>query len=323
MNSQQRKYVLTLVKEGSFSKAAEKLYITQPSFSQYIGKIEKDLGVKLFERGTHPLKLTQAGEVYVEAAEQMEQIEAEMENRLNELEHLETGRLTLGTTPFRMAYLLPGSIAEYQKLYPGIQVDFVEEDTRELANSLRKGMIDLYVGGEDKGFEEFRAEALGEEQFYLAVPGKMVLSEQIRSQSLRVEDICSRNKRFLFAEQIDFSIFSELPLIVAQEGECGLHQIKKYWRDTWDFLEKMISVKTLDTAFAFVNHGIGTAIIPEKMICFGNFKEHPYYFRLPEKMVPARIQIYTRKNSYLSVAAQRYCQILKKLVTQGTWKIHM
>ena len=323
MNSQQRKYVLTLVKERSFSKAAEKLYITQPSFSQYIGKIEKDLGIKLFERGTHPLKLTQAGEVYVEAAEKMEQIEAEMQNRLDELEHLETGTLTLGTTPFRMAYLLPRSIAEYQKLYPGIQVNFVEEDIRELANLLRKGMLDLYIGGEDKGLEEFRAEALGEEQFYLAVSRKTALPDQIRRQSLMVEDICTRNKRFLFAQQIDFTAFSALPLIVAREGEYGLHQIKKYWRDTWDFQGKMISVKTLDTAFAFVNHGIGISIIPEKMICFGNFKEHPYYFRLPEITIPARIQIYTRKNSYLSMAAQRYCQILKELVTQGTWKIHM
>lgn len=323
MNSQQRKYVLTLVKEGSFSKAAEKLYITQPSFSQYIGKVERELGVKLFERGTHPLKLTQAGRVYVEAAEQMEQIEADMKGRLEELEHLEMGTLTLGATPFRMAYLLPRSIAEYQKLYPGIQVNFVEEDTRELANLLRKGTIDLYIGGEDKGLEEFRAEALGDEQFYLAVPEKTVLPERIGSQTLTVEDICSRNKRFLFAQQIDFTAFSALPLIVAQEGEYGLHQIKKYWRDAWDFQGKMISVKTLDTAFAFVNHGIGTAIIPEKMICFGNFREHPYYFRLPEKTIPARIQIYTRKNSYLSVAAQRYCQLLKELVTQGTWKIHM
>ena len=124
-------------------------------------------------------------------------------------------------------------------------------------------------------------------------------------------------------QPIDFSVFSDLPLIMAMEGEYTLHHIKKYWGKVWDYQGKIVSVKSLDTAFAFVNHGIGVAIIPEKMICFGNFKEHPYYFRLPEKAVPARIHIYTRKNNYLSVAAQRYCQILKELVTQGTWKIHI
>ena len=323
MNSQQRKYVLTLVKEGSFSKAAGSLYITQPSFSQYIGKIERELGVKLFERGTHPLKLTQAGKLYVEAAEQIELIESEMKNRLHELEHLETGTLSLGTTPFRMAYLLPRSIAEYQKSYPGIQMNLVEENTRELADLLRKGVLDLCIGGDEKGLEEFRAEVLGEEQFYLAIPKDIVLPKQIEQHSLTAEDICRRNRRFLFVQPVDFSAFSNLPLLMTMEGEYTLHHIKKYWRQTWDYQGKILSVKALDTAFAFVNHGIGMAIIPEKMICFGNFKEHPYYFRLPEKAVPARIYIYTRKNNYLSAAAHRYCQILKELVTQGTWKIHI
>ncbi len=323
MNPQQRKYVLMLAKEGSFSKAAEKLYITQPSFSQYIGKIEKELGVRLFERGTHPLKLTQAGTVYVETAEQMERMESEMKNRLNELEHLGRGTLTLGSTPFRMAYLLPRSIAEFQKLYPGIQVNIVEEDTRELANLLRRGILDLYISNEEKGSEEFRVEVLEEEQFYLAVPKEAVQSVPVKYQALTAEDICARNKKYLFAQQIDFTVFADLPLITAEEGEYDLHHMKKYWGEEWNFQGKLISVKTLDTAFAFVNHGIGMAIIPEKMICFGNFQIHPYYFRLPEKTIPARIQIYTRKNNYLSAAAHRYCQILKELVTQGTWKIHM
>lgn len=323
MNSQQRKYVLMLAKEGSFSKAAEKLYISQPSFSQYIGKIERQLGVRLFERGTHPLRLTQAGTVYVETAEQMERMESEMKNRLSELEHLDRGTLALGATSFRMAYLLPRSIAEYQKQYPGIQVNFIEEDNRELANLLHRGMIDLCIGSEDKGMEEFHAEVLEEEQFYLAVPREAAGARPVGCQALTEKDICARNKKYLFAQQVDLTVFEDLPLIMAEEGEYGLHHIKRYWGDGWNYQGKMISVKTLDTAFAFVNHGIGTAIIPEKMICFGNFREHPSYFRLPEKMIPARIQIYTRRNNYLSEAAHRYCQILKELVTQGTWKIHI
>ena len=71
MNTKQFQYVLTLAREGSFSKAADTLNITQPSLSQYIKKIEREVGITLFDRTNGDVRITDAGRVYIETARQI------------------------------------------------------------------------------------------------------------------------------------------------------------------------------------------------------------------------------------------------------------
>ncbi len=85
MNTKQLKYVLTLVREGTFSRAAEVLNITQPSLSQYIKKIEKEIGLELFDRANGDIRLTDAGRVYVEAGRKILDLEHQMENSFTDL----------------------------------------------------------------------------------------------------------------------------------------------------------------------------------------------------------------------------------------------
>ena len=91
-------YVYEVYKEKSFSKAAQNLYISQPSLSARIKKIEDTLGVPLFDRSTTPLRLTESGEVYIKAAEEIMQIEQQVENYINNLTTLKTGHLSVGAS---------------------------------------------------------------------------------------------------------------------------------------------------------------------------------------------------------------------------------
>ena len=83
-----KKYVYEIYKEKSFSKAAQNLYISQPSLSARIKKIEQELGAPLFDRSTTPLRLTEVGEAYIKASEEIFQIEQNMENYINYLNTL-------------------------------------------------------------------------------------------------------------------------------------------------------------------------------------------------------------------------------------------
>ena len=90
-----KKYIYEVYKEKSFSKAAQNLYISQPSLSARIKKTEEQIGVPLFDRSTSPLKLTEIGEVYIEAAKEIFQIEQRVENHINIIEQgLNTGKQT-------------------------------------------------------------------------------------------------------------------------------------------------------------------------------------------------------------------------------------
>ena len=93
-----KKYVYEVYKERSFTKAAQNLYISQPSLSARIKKIEEIIGEPLFDRSTTPLQLTEVGKVYIEAAEEITQIEQRVENYINDLAGLKTGNLAVGAS---------------------------------------------------------------------------------------------------------------------------------------------------------------------------------------------------------------------------------
>ena len=136
MNTQQLTYVIAVADCQSFSKAAEKLYVTQPSLSQYIHSIEKQLGVQLFDRSSSPIRLTDAGKLYVSWARRLLTMEEDMNNALSDLMGMQTGSVRIGASSFRVRCLLARSIAEYHEQHPGIHLSIEEADMRQLRELL-------------------------------------------------------------------------------------------------------------------------------------------------------------------------------------------
>ena len=94
-------YFITTVREGSISKAAEKLYLSQPYLSQCIARTEKELGVKLFDRSHMPLKLTEAGKIYMRYLESVGVLTGQFEEQLGELKTGRSRTLNVGMTLWR------------------------------------------------------------------------------------------------------------------------------------------------------------------------------------------------------------------------------
>ena len=97
MNTRQLRYVQVLAKTGSFSRAAEELNITQPSLSQYIKKIEREIGLPLFDRTESFVRLTDAGRVYIDAGRKILDLEHRMETQIADLQAWESGSVIVGT----------------------------------------------------------------------------------------------------------------------------------------------------------------------------------------------------------------------------------
>ena len=96
MNEKHMQYVLTVLKEGSFTNAAKKLYVSQPSLSQIIKTAASNLGAPIFDRSTDPITLTPAGQLYVEAARQVTTISTNLRKQVEELSKEEFGTIRLG-----------------------------------------------------------------------------------------------------------------------------------------------------------------------------------------------------------------------------------
>ena len=105
-------YIVELVRNGNFSHAAEKLHISQPSLSQYVKKLEQELGIELFNRGSAELFPTQAGKIYYDGACKIVQLEKELQKHLLDSENGDYGEITVGISPYRNVYFLVSKVAK-------------------------------------------------------------------------------------------------------------------------------------------------------------------------------------------------------------------
>ena len=112
---------MTVAREGSFSRAAEKLYRTQPAVSQAIRKLEREVGESLFDRSSRDGTLTDAGELLREYAQKLLNLRGEAHIALKELREMHKGKLAIAANEFTCLYLLP-ALAEFRRLYPMIKV---------------------------------------------------------------------------------------------------------------------------------------------------------------------------------------------------------
>src|SRR6185503_14317238 len=127
---------VTVAREGSFSRAAEKLYRTQPAVSQAIRKLEREIGESLFDRSSRDGTLTDAGQMLHEYAQKLLNLRSEARVALRELREMHKGKLAIAANEFTCLYLLP-ALAEFRRLYPMIKVTVL----RSLASRIPADVI--------------------------------------------------------------------------------------------------------------------------------------------------------------------------------------
>ena len=143
MELRQFTYVDMVATCGSFTKAAAKLFISQPALSNYIGKIEEDLGVQLFDRSSTSLTLTYAGEQYLKHARVILGQMDEMDKKIRDITQNMKGKLRLGFPSERIIYMLPLILAPLKTKYPGIDVEVFTGPGNRLTEGLKAGEMDF------------------------------------------------------------------------------------------------------------------------------------------------------------------------------------
>lgn len=140
---------VTVAQEGSFSAAAERLYITQSAVSQHVKAMEKQLGRALFQRGRRGVKLTAHGEILLRYAQQIFALLDEAENALIDVENLSEGRLSLGATPGISIYLVPNWVQRFRAQYPQLSVSLKTGVTAQIVTDVLEQRVNLgFVEGE-------------------------------------------------------------------------------------------------------------------------------------------------------------------------------
>ena len=135
--------ILTIVREGSITAASKVLYISQPALSQTIKIVEADLGAPLFSRDAHSIKLTRAGQLYIEAAQEIITIDRNLHARVADSKNEVYGEFSLGISTQRGLQLLPQVMPEFMRMYPHVTVKLREEGSGRLEQMMTEGQCDV------------------------------------------------------------------------------------------------------------------------------------------------------------------------------------
>ena len=199
----QLEYFLAVVNHGSFSKAAEYCFVTQPSLSMQIGHLEDELGVVLFDRSSKPIAPTEAGQVFLQQARKAVSAFYGTKEKVNEMKGDISGRLRLGVIPTVSPYLMPWFIPEFIKRYPNVELDIRDMFTADLIEALNRDTVDAAIlsGGIDM---KIRETPLFDDKLYLYVSPKNKL---FAKESVLIREIDVRQ------------------LLILSEGNCLRNQI--------------------------------------------------------------------------------------------------
>jgi DNA-binding transcriptional LysR family regulator len=145
MNFDQLYYFITVAEERNFSKAAKKLYITQPCLSQSISRLEQELNATLFFRTTNAVELTCAGEEFAKTAQHILLLKANCCSKITDINNSQAGRLSIVTSYFINAVITPIIIPPFSIEYPNIEINMIEIKYDQQEALLQKGVVDFAI----------------------------------------------------------------------------------------------------------------------------------------------------------------------------------
>ena len=207
---QKYKYVLAVYEEGCFTKAAEKLFISQPSLSVAVSNIEKNIGAPLFERCGKRLKLTEAGRAYIDAAQRIGRAEDEFFKQLEDLNGLQTGKLVVGGSNFLCSYVLPQLFSSFRSKYPGIEITLIEANSLNLRELLLNEEVDLVIDNFEDCSQSFATYPLIDEHILLCVPTEYKVNESLKEFQIHPEKIYTAPDHVKTVPALDLDNFRKI-----------------------------------------------------------------------------------------------------------------
>lgn len=307
MTSRELLYVKTIADEGSITRAAQKLYLTQPSLSHCVAGIEKQLGTRLFRRTSGGLVLTYAGEKYYRMACEVLRVYAAFESEIAEEMELIRGRVTLGITNYLACDLLPRMLPRFHRDYPGIELRVVEETTDELEKSLLSGRLDfaiMHTGAGDGASEDpgLSHEVLRRDPFLLLAPADHSCAALAEESSE--------------GPQLDPALLSGEPFLMVTKGQRIRHVADRVLSQAGIAPQIVFTSRNFETLRRLCAQGMGFTFIPRHYIgLLGGENYRTACYAIPELYDAFwELSVVTLKDAYLSRAAKAFLKSFKESI---------
>lgn len=309
-----KKYVYEVYKESSFTKAAQNLYISQPSLSARIKKIEEIIGEPLFDRSTTPLQLTEVGKVYIEAAEEITQIEQRVENYINDLAGLKTGNLAVGASTLFAAYVVPSLITQFNQKFPDVHIQLIEGNTAELEEMLGSNALDFVIDNYHYDSILYNKELYCEENILLAVPKHFAVNEELGMYQLSYKNI--KNKNYLSRKYpaVPLGRFADLPFIMLTQGNDTRTRGDRLCRNVGFKPNIVLEFNQQSTAYMASSTQLGATFISDILVSQLPTFENLVYYKLDGEEAKRKVFFYYKTHKYKTRVMEEFIRMMHEQI---------
>ena len=245
MEIHQLRYFVAVADEGSFSRAAAREHVAQPSLSQQIQKLEAEMDQRLFDRLSRTVVVTEAGKCMLEYARKILVEIAESRRCLDDLKHDVAGRLTIGAIPTMAPYVLPKLIGKFQSRYPKVELEILEDTTESLALRLEQGTLDIAIMSSCQQSPTLEAHSLGKEALFVLLANEHRLASK---KKISWSDL--KSEKFLLLHEVHCLSAQVCQLLAA-------HDLRP---------ELALKGAQLATIAQMVATGTGVSVVPQMMV---------------------------------------------------------
>lgn len=302
MTLQQLEYILAVARHGHFGRAADACNVTQPTLSAMIGKLEEEIGAKLFDRNRQPICPTPVGEkVVLQAREVLTQADNIKDIVLEEKQSLE-GVFRIGILPTIAPYLLPRFFPQLMKRYPKLDIRVREMKTHEIKEALTQGDIDAGILATIEGLEDYSQTSL----FYEKYMGYVSREDSLfKKEVIRTADVASSSQLWLL-----------------DEGHCFRDQMVRFCQMKSSQTSQLAyNLGSMETFMRMVESGMGITFIPElaSMQLCESQKELVRSFAIP---IPTRqLIMITGRNFIRQSLLEVLVKEIQASVPKSMWKL--
>lgn len=296
MSEMDLEYIRAILKYGSITAASKKIYISQSALSQHIIRIEKKLGVEIFNRDFKPIKLTEAGIIYKKSLEDIEKLKENTLLKIEEINKLKIGELSIGSTDYQTYFFLSKVLKDFNEDYPGIKINLVEAKTNQLNTFALNGICDFSITYETDRFDDLESINLYREDVYLAMSKENKLKNDLSGKG-KIKTISAKK---LAGQNI----------IRMKKGQNLILQYQELDEFTDNSLNTVFETDSIFIAEKCVRENMGLAILPQSML--KEKKNDLIYFKLKEGLSSRTTMINYSKNHKLKTIAKIFIDRLKR-----------
>ncbi|MBQ6496634.1 MAG: LysR family transcriptional regulator [Firmicutes bacterium] len=294
-------YIKAIADVHSISVAAENLGISQPALSAHLKKKEQELNAMIFDRSKQPLQLTEAGKAYLEYIDQSAALERKLHQRLNDIEGLKTGKLTVGGASFINVSYLPKAVKVFSEHYPDVEIEVMDGKIPEITTAAWNGLLDVFITPTNDDPERFHYEELLEETICLAVPADWEINQSLGGSQEEAKVLTKE----------DFQRLCEYPFVVLNKNQDIGRRMEALFQHFGCRPERVIKAEQTLSTIAMTISGAGISLVSKDSLEHLTMPGKPILYIAEEDFCRRKLYVAYPKSQYLSNAAAAFIDVLK------------